>query len=614
MNKKSFIWSLFAASSALSIFVGFFLFEPAEAGEMFGQTGYWFILATAILFACLVAKNYGSNICSWFLDKKQWPVIAFAFVATIFLYTREGGGFKITFDEHTISNVAKSLHFERLAIYRESSLPGIENTYAIDKRPILFQFLLATVHDIFGYSISNAFYLNGFLTGILLLLLFSCVSKLYDQRAGWFVILLTCCSPLIGQNASGGGLEIINLVGIISCFLLAQKYADNPHLIGRFSCLIVAAALFSHARYESPFLVLPVIATISMHWIRLKFTQISWPAVVVPLIFISIAWQHSYTASFESFNQYKYDTDGLFSLSYMSTNLGHATNFLFTSNKFSSNSPLIAVLGITGLVSIISFNLTRFKAWSAKCKELHTAQIFGVAIVAEFILILGFTYGQLDDPIVTRLGMPFLVLILICAGLSLSMLQSVRSKLKPAIYILIAICFIYALPLYSNHLYTKNNKVLESMEWIMAHHKKLPKGNYLYISKYPQEMSLNQIGSISLRRSLTKIEQLKLHKDIKTYDDIFVVQSLKFIMKDGTIQTTLLSGNDIGPWFELDTIDEISLTPYNLIRLSRISNISLLSEDDNSEMDLRESLLSAKPKRIYEIKPKAYDAWFKTLP
>jgi hypothetical protein len=136
------------------------------------------------------------------------------------------------------------------------------------------------------------------------------------------------------------------------------------------------------------------------------------------------------------------------------------------------------------------------------------------------------------------------------------------------------------------------------MEWIMAHHKKLPEGNYLYISKYPQEMSLNQIGSISLRRSLTKIEQLKQHKDIKTYDDIFVVQSLKFIMENGTIQTTLLSGNDIISWFELDTVDEISLNPYNLIRLSRISDISLLSAADNSEVDLRESLLSVKPKRI----------------
>jgi hypothetical protein len=614
MNTKSFIWLLFATASLLSIFVGFFLFEPNEAGEVFGKFGYWFILASAILFAYLIAKHYGSSIYAWFFDKKHWPVIAFAIIATIFLYTREGGGFKITFDEHTISNVAKSLHFERLAVYRESSLPGIDNTYAIDKRPILFQFLLATAHDIFGYSISNAFYLNGFLTGILLLLLFSCVSKLYDQRAGWFVILLTCCSPIIGQNASGGGLEIINLVGIISCFLLARKYSEEPESIGRFSCLIVAVALFSHARYESPFLVLPVIATISIHWIRLKKIQISWPAIVVPLIFIPIAWQHSYTASTESLSQYKYDTDGLFSLSYIPTNLGHATNFLFTSTKFSSNSPLIAIIGVAGLITMIALNLTRFKAWSAKYKGLHTAQIFGAAIIAEFILILGFTYGQIDDPIVTRLGMPFLVLILICAALSLSMLQAAKSKFKSAIYTLIAVCFIYALPLYSNHLYTTNNKVLDSMEWTMAHYKNLPKGNYLYISKHPQEMSLHQIGSIGLRRSLTKIEQLKLHRDIKTYDDIFVVQSLKFGMKDGAIQSMLLSGNDIGPWFELETVDEISFSPYNLIRLSRISDIRLLSEDDSSEVELRESLLTAKPERVYEITKKDYDAWFTTLP
>ena len=129
-----------------------------------------------------------------------------------------------------------------------------------------------------------------------------------------------------------------------------------------------------------------------------------------------------------------------------------------------------------------------------------------------------------------------------------------------------------------------------------------------------REISLNQIGSISLRRSLTKIEQLKLYKDIKPYDDIFVVQSLKFIIKDCTIQTTLLSGNDIVPWFELDTIDEISLSSYNLIRLSGISDISLLSADDNLEVDLRESLLSAKPKRIYEIKPKVYELGSRRFP
>tara|TARA_B100000963_G_scaffold113019_1_gene98353 strand:+ start:179 stop:499 length:321 start_codon:yes stop_codon:yes gene_type:complete len=94
LSKKSFIWLLFAISGVLSIFEGFFLFAPAEVGEMSDQTGYWFILATAILFVHLVAKNYDPDICSWFLDKKQWPVIAFAFVATIFYYKQEGGDSK----------------------------------------------------------------------------------------------------------------------------------------------------------------------------------------------------------------------------------------------------------------------------------------------------------------------------------------------------------------------------------------------------------------------------------------------------------------------------------------------------------------------------------------
>jgi hypothetical protein len=129
-----------------------------------------------------------------------------------------------------------------------------------------------------------------------------------------------------------------------------------------------------------------------------------------------------------------------------------------------------------------------------------------------------------------------------------------------------------------------------------------------------REMSFNQIGSISLRRSLTKIEHLKLYKDIKPYDDIFVVQRLKFIIKDGTIRTTLLSRNDIIPWSELDTTDEISLNSYNLIRLSGISDISLLSADDNSEVDLRESLSFRKTETHSRDQTKGLSAWFKTLP
>ncbi len=95
---------------------------------------------------------------------------------------------------------------------------------------------------------------------------------------------------------------------------------------------------------------------------------------------------------------------------------------------------------------------------------------------------------------------------------------------------------------------------------------------------------------------------------------MFVIQYLKFEMTDGVIQPILLSGNDIGPWLGLKTIDEISFTPYTLLRLSRISNIKSFSEDESSEVDLRETLLTADPVNNFEIDTKGYDTWLKTLP
>ena len=95
---------------------------------------------------------------------------------------------------------------------------------------------------------------------------------------------------------------------------------------------------------------------------------------------------------------------------------------------------------------------------------------------------------------------------------------------------------------------------------------------------------------------------------------MFVIQYLKFEMTNGVIQPILLSGNDIGPWFGLKTIDEISFIPYTLLRLSRISNIKSFSEDESSEVDLRETLLKADPVTNFEIDTKGYDTWLKTLP
>lgn len=175
-------WILFSLSGTLSVFVGFFLYDAGEASDKFAKLAYWNVLACFLGFLFTAFNAYQKSLWAWISEKRNWIVVGGAVIASVFLYTREGGGFNITFDEHTISNVAKSLHYDRIAIWRESAILGIDETSIVDKRPLLFQFLLATAHDIVGYAISNAFYLNGFLTVVLLILIQVCTSKLYNRK------------------------------------------------------------------------------------------------------------------------------------------------------------------------------------------------------------------------------------------------------------------------------------------------------------------------------------------------------------------------------------------------------------------------------------------------
>ncbi len=607
-------WITFAIAAALSVLIGFFLYEPPAAGLKFSVVGYWNILVLFIWFCVIVGKTYHEEIRLWFTQRSNWIVIAAVIVATVFLYSREGGGFKITFDEHTISNVSKSLHLDRVAVFKESALPKIDETSSVDKRPLLFPFLTATVHDILGFRVANAFYVNGILTSLLLLLLYVCGRKLYNPLTGWFAVALACSTPIIGQNSSGGGLEVVNLVGIFTCFLLALRYSEVPDSLERFSSLIIAVALFSHARYESPFLVLPVLAVIAINWIRIRNLQITWTAALVPLSFVPIAWQHIYANSRLDFKQLKSESEAFFSLGYMSDNLGHAANFLFVPHRFNASAPLVAVIGVLSLVALIALNATRGREWAQRLRTLFVAQIFGIAILAEFLLILGFSYGQIDNPMVTRLGMPFIALTTICAAVMLSILATIQRRSRLVVYVTIAVCFFYAVQKYSNHLYTSNNMILKRIDWVVDRHEQLPAGNYLYLSYLSQEFELRGVGNMNIKRAISKAGSLEMHRALKTFDDIFVIQFFGQTFNEGQTETFLLPGNDLGPWFELETIDEVSMLPMNLTRLSRVTGIRSAIDEESGEDELLEKLLSTQHELIYEISQKSYNIWLDTLP
>ena len=86
-------WLLFATIAVASVGIGFIAFEPPKSGQLFSRLGYWNLLLCVSWFVFLVLRVYGREMRAWFADRRNWTLLAIIMVATLFLYTREGGGF-----------------------------------------------------------------------------------------------------------------------------------------------------------------------------------------------------------------------------------------------------------------------------------------------------------------------------------------------------------------------------------------------------------------------------------------------------------------------------------------------------------------------------------------
>lgn len=264
--------------SVAALYLGFLASSPKEQESLFRTFGYWNILA---LFGGFIVSLCLGNLrifVGWIRKRETIALIIACLAAATFLYTREGGSFKIIFDEQLLSNTALNLHKLHEPIVRESPLIDVAWYDTIDKRPLLFPLILSFVHNIFGYSPDSAFYLNFALTALFIGLLYSLLKQLINKTAGIYGAALACSMPLIEQNSSGGGFEMLNLCGILISTLLAIRYWKAPNRAS-LTQLVLSLALLSHIRYESILIALPFAALVGISW--WKERRVILPAAVM---------------------------------------------------------------------------------------------------------------------------------------------------------------------------------------------------------------------------------------------------------------------------------------------------------------------------------------------
>ena len=568
---------LFLLVAAFAVVVGFFALTPDQSLRAVIYGGYWAMLLLTVLLGWAlfkVARDSRAELAGW-KTRPKWPA-ALVLGCGLLLLAHEAYGFKILMDEVMLLGTSMSLHLDKTALVpmRGHDIQGAFQIMAgqIDKRPLFHPFLLSVLHDLTGYRPENAFVLNTGLTFLFLALAYVTGFRIGGRGAGAVAVLLFTSLPLLAQNATGGGFELLNLVMILGTLLLGMRYVERRDA-SSLEAFGLCAILLANTRYESVVYLLPVGLTVLWVWWSERRPLLTWMVVCMPLFLLPYALHNKVfsvrSSSWEMASQPGYDKP--FALSYIPDNIAHDLNFFFNTNGEHSNSLAISLLAILGVPLFALWAVQTLRNLRVAPPARAALAIFSLGFLAHAFLLLCYFWGRFDDPVIRRLSLPAhlaMVVAIVTAATELSG----RRRVWPALAVLVGIGFFaHSLPSMARHGYSGEYYVGREMDWrrefIAAH----PERDYLFIDN-------NSIIWITHLVSATPVKQALDHKDNiifnfqnHIFSKMYVFQRLAVDKDSG--RTSVPAEDDLGPDYQVEPVWERRFTPMTVSRISRVVSI-----------------------------------------
>lgn len=569
---------LLLLTTGLALALGYLTFTPLQAVNLVRHGGYWLLLMTVAWFGWHLIRSLRGTGDSWRDLRGWWPVAVFVVAMAGWLHVHEDHGFKVVADEVLLSSTAMQMHFHRetAVVLRGYDYAGnfTPMNVFLDKRPLLFPFLLCTLHDLTGYRVANVFVLNALLSLALVTLTYLFGRRLGGPGAGVAAVLLLVGVPLVGQNATGGGFELLNLVMLLATLWLGQRFIERPADEDRLGAFVLAGVLLAQVRYESVLFVLPVAATVAYAWWREQRLLLPGALLAAPLLLVIWPLHHNVFKLSEAAWQL-FDIAGAtrpFGLGYFYENIGHALNFFFTFDGSQPSSWPLAVLGILacGLFMLLLYqeHRTLFREDPGRA----VVAIFLLGLLLHTAVMLCYFWGKWDDPVIRRLSLPAHVLLV--AAVLFVWPRLVRPAWRWVALGTFGVAILFALtaPYAAMHRYTQDNFAARTTNWLGGHIRELAGRRVLAIDNNAGlHWFLYRQASVNPARLSETWEGYLYHYRRGTFDDYLVVQRLGHDLKAGT--KFISWEDDLGPGLQLELIEEKAFAPMYLVRLSRVVGV-----------------------------------------
>lgn len=562
----------FAVVAPLAVWAGFIGPSVAQAEHIVSVYAYYVMLVAFSLFLVALARLWRARVPATHpVTRREAWLLAVAIAGFSWLaFNSEPLSAKVLNDEFVLQSTGFNLHYFREAdtMVRGYDIDGVFLSVSnyFDKRPIFYPFLISLLHDVVGFNRWNAFLVNTALCPVLLWLTWWLARKFAGPRAGLLAVVLIGTLPLLGQNATGAGMELTNLVMIFGAAALALLYMEKPDEL-RLSALALALVLLCQSCYESAVFVGAGGLAVILGWWRAKRMVLSWPAVVAPLLLVPFALQHKVLANSPGMWELTEERSSRFSFDYLPDNLWHAWNFFSSGDINLGNSWYLSVLGLVGLmwlgVCMTRHRRLKLDGWRP---DVLAVAPFVAAIVGNMGMVMAYYWANLDDPMASRFSLPLYVLLAILAAVALNRMDAKGWISRVAMGGALIFVLGGTVPRLARHAYS--NLGIQELTWLVREAQTRGPGPRIVLSHRTSLIwLLEKTPAILLQRGKLMQDRLRYQLSHGMFEEILVTQELRPTSGEG--QHQVITEDVLPATFHLEMIAQKRFGT-KLLRISKI--------------------------------------------
>lgn len=431
----------------------FLWLTPEEAIPLTAMCGYPLVLA-AFAAWCFFAYRLGRERGWWQfrLVMRHWAVLTWAAAGAVFLQLHEPHRHKVLFDESTHSAMSLVMHLDKQAM-----MPGLSHyvgdCFVISHfypsfRAYLFPLLGSLISDVTGYRVENLLILNGLLAFGILALSGIIGRRLGGRLGGFAAIGLLLGLPLLAQNATSYGYDLLNvfMLAVLTYVAVVMPTLEEPIQRRLFICFGTATAvLLAVCRYESILYLFPWALIVALQWKRWREVVMPWFSAVTPVLLLPSILSNlvMMRQGVEAYGD-KFDAKvGFFSVSYLPAHVADAVYYFATLHSAGSNNPLLFAVGAVGGLFLL-----------VRCARTNQRMLDGllVLILATGLIYLGILTQFWSSPqavVAARFTLPLWLLLTLTSAWLLGQISWLTRHYAVVVFGIVVWALVVAVPVSS---------------------------------------------------------------------------------------------------------------------------------------------------------------------